>query len=551
MDRKEFFNTYAPYAQAEQTRYGIPASITLAQMWLESGGGSSYLAREGKNFFGIKANGNWKGEVLYANDDKQHEAFRKYDNVQDSIRDHSMFLLGSRYQKQCGHLDVTDYKGWAQGIKAAGYATDPQYASKLISVIEKNHLNDYDRKAATMSLNNGVQCGENKGKYLVQDAAKFGNISFGMPLRNNELLVLTSDFGHRNIKNGSTEHEGIDLRATKGTDVYASESGIVLTTGKQDSAGKGKAGGGNYIYVAYPRPDGSYRIASYMHLDSINVKAGDHVNGNSVLAKSGNTGGVDEHLHFGVAKVDSSEDIKALDDYINKLSNPNQQANWNDVKSAALGDHEGAKYGHFYDAKEYLAEIAVVGGLKTKLEKKDDPQKTDLLVSAKEKIREDDVVLLTQKGMSDKPEHFDIDQQNALMASMFDMNDTGQSTGQNSLLELFKSGMGGGGDLVSSLMSMVVMLFFASITGKSQSEKQAAVNDVTQTLKGEKTDDEASILIDPEAVREKAKKDNYKGLDVAGARSSGQQRFDMWNDSQEQQEQQRIDQNENRGTALA
>ena len=117
MDRKEFFETYAPYAQAEQMRYGIPASITLAQMWLESGGGSSYLAREGKNFFGIKALGGWTGDVLYANDDKKHEAFRKYDNVQDCIRNHSMFLMGDRYQKQCGLLEATDYKGWAKVLK--------------------------------------------------------------------------------------------------------------------------------------------------------------------------------------------------------------------------------------------------------------------------------------------------------------------------------------------------------------------------------------------------------------------------------------------------
>lgn len=552
MDRKEFFDTYAPYAQAEQVRYGIPASITLAQMWLESGGGSSYLAREGKNFFGIKALGGWTGDVLYANDDKKHEAFRKYDNVQDSIRNHSMFLMGNRYQKQCGHLEATDYKGWAKGIKAAGYATDPEYTSKLIGIIEKNHLDVFDREAAAKTLSNNQQCGENKNQYLVQDAAKLGNFSFGMPLRNSETMKLNSDFGHRDIDYGSTEHEGIDLHAVKGTDVYASESGIVLTTGQQDSAGKGKAGGGNYIYVAYPRADGTYRVASYMHLDSINVKAGDQVNGDTILAKSGNTGGVSAHLHFGVAKVDKADDIKALNDYIAKLSDPQQEAKWSDVRNAALGNTDGANYGHYYDAKEYLAEIAVVGGLNAKLE---NSKKEDLLASAKEKVSKEDVTLLVQKGMSDKLEHFNIDQQMLAMASMFGMDDSGQGTGQNSLLELFKqSGMGGGGDLVSSLISMAMMLLFASMTGKSQSEKQAAANDVAQVLKGEKTDDEAGILVDPEAIREEAKKDKkgqHDGFDVASARSKGQQDFDLLRDGQESQEQQRIGQDENRGAALA
>ena len=555
MDRKEFFETYAPYAQAEQMRYGIPASVTLAQMWLESGGGSSYLAREGKNFFGIKALGGWTGDVLYANDDKKHEAFRKYDNVQDCIRNHSMFLMGDRYQKQCGLLEATDYKGWAKGIKAAGYATDPEYTSKLIGIIERNHLDEYDREAAATYLSNGKQCGKDKNQHFIVDAVKYNNSTFGMPLRDSDTMILNSDFGHRDIDYGSTEHEGIDLHAVKGTDVYASESGIVLTTGKQGVQNDGKVGAGNYIYVAYPRPDGSYRVASYMHLDSINVKPGDQVNANTILAKSGNSGGVRDHLHFGVAKVDKVDDIKALNDYIAKLSDPQQEAKWSDVRNAALGNTSGANYGHYYDAKEYLAEVAIVGKLNTKLEKKGDSKKENLLAAAKEKVSENDVILLAQKATSGEIEHFDIDQQMTAMTSLFGMDDASQGTGQNSLLELFKqSGMGGGGDLVSSLISMAMMLLFASMTGKSQSEKQAAANDVAQVLKGEKTDDEAGILVDPEAIREEAKKDKkgqHEGFDVASARSKGQQDYDLLRDGQESQEQQRIGQDENRGAALA
>lgn len=547
MDRKEFFDTYAPYAQAEQMRYGIPASITLAQMWLESGGGSSYLAREGNNFFGIKAKGNWKGDVLYANDDKKHEAFRKYDNVQDSIRNHSMFLLGNRYQKQCGHLAVTDYKGWAQGIKAAGYATDPQYASKLIDVIEKNHLNDYDRNAVTVSSD---QCGVYKSQYLLEDAAKYGNSPFGMPLRNSETLIMASDFGKRNINNGSSEHEGIDLRAAKGTDIYASESGIVLTTGKQDVQSNVKAGGGNYVYVAYPRADGTYRVAVYMHLDSINVKAGDQVNADTIIAKSGNSGGVKDHLHFGVAKVDKKEDINVLNEYISNLPNllpEEQKGKWENVRIAALGDHSGGKYGHYYDAKEYLAEIATAGNLKTRLEDKHDPKKEDLLASAKRKVSQEDINLLVQKATSGDLEHFNIDSQ---LASMFGLNASGEGTGQNSILDLLKqSGVGGGGDLVSSLISMAMMLLFASMTGKPKSEKQVAAADVAQVLKGEQTA-ESDYTVDIEAERTGAKKGNHTGFDVKELRVKGSQMYDMIRDSQEGQEQ-RINQDESKGASLA
>lgn len=534
MDRKEFFDTYAPYAQAEQMRYGIPASITLAQMWLESGGGSSYLAREGNNFFGIKAKGNWKGEVLYANDDKKHEAFRKYDNVHDSIRNHSMFLLGNRYQKQCGHLAVTDYKGWAQGIKAAGYATDPQYASKLIDVIEKNHLNDYDRNAVTVSSD---QRGVYKSQYLLEDAAKYGNSPFGMPLHNSETLIMASDFGKRNINNGSSEHEGIDLRAAKGTDVYASESGIVLTTGKQDVQSNGKAGGGNYVYVAYPRADGTYRVAVYMHLDSINVKAGDQVNADTIIAKSGNSGGVKDHLHFGVAKVSKADDVKALDAYIAKLSAPEQKADWSTVRNAVLGDNAGDKVGHFYDAKEYLAEIAVAGGLNTKLEKKGDPKKEDLLASAKEKISKEDITLLAQKGTADNPEtmEHDISGSMNLGSSFFGDND-GQDNGQ---MNLMQQAFSGGTDLIGTLFSLAVAMILSASKGKSKEEKQAAISSIEKDFKGE-SQDESSCIVDRTIVDRTIPDEKREAFHQFGEslREKGSVMFYMKNEAIEEQERQ-------------
>ncbi|WP_147678427.1 glucosaminidase domain-containing protein [Algibacter pacificus] len=138
--------TYADVAIAEMQRYNIPASITLAQGILESGSGNGRLATEANNHFGIKCH-EWDGDRIYHDDDAAQECFRKYDDVRNSFRDHSLFLTErSRYSKLF-KLKKTDYKGWAKGLKAAGYATDPKYPSKLISLIERYDLHDYDKSS--------------------------------------------------------------------------------------------------------------------------------------------------------------------------------------------------------------------------------------------------------------------------------------------------------------------------------------------------------------------------------------------------------------------
>lgn len=131
-------------AVTEMQRTGIPASITLAQGMLESDYGRSYLARKANNHFGIKCHSTWKGERAYKDDDRKNECFRSYSNVIDSYRDHSDFLVtGSRY-KDLFRLSRTDYKGWAHGLKKAGYATDPDYASLLIRKIDEYGLHAFD-----------------------------------------------------------------------------------------------------------------------------------------------------------------------------------------------------------------------------------------------------------------------------------------------------------------------------------------------------------------------------------------------------------------------
>jgi len=124
-------------------RYRIPASITLAQGLLESSAGRSTLATQANNHFGIKVGGSWTGPYVLRDDDAKNEKFRKYASARDSYEDHSKFLQGRRYQGLFS-LSITDYKGWARGLKAAGYATSPTYAEALIRLIEMYKLHQFD-----------------------------------------------------------------------------------------------------------------------------------------------------------------------------------------------------------------------------------------------------------------------------------------------------------------------------------------------------------------------------------------------------------------------
>ena len=123
----------------------IPASITLAQGILESGSGNSRLAQTANNHFGIKCHRNWDGGRFYQDDDKRDECFRSYSDASQSYDDHSSFLTGRERYSGLFKLKLTDYKGWAKGLKSAGYATNPKYAHLLIDIIEKYDLDRYDK----------------------------------------------------------------------------------------------------------------------------------------------------------------------------------------------------------------------------------------------------------------------------------------------------------------------------------------------------------------------------------------------------------------------
>ena len=145
---EQYFAQYKDIAIEQMRKYHIPASITLAQGVFESGAGNSILARKGNNHFGIKCH-NWRGKTMYYSDDKPNDCFRVYKNARESYEDHSVFLTtGSRYQSLF-RLKTTDYKGWAHGLKKAGYATNPKYAYKLIDIIETYELYRYDGKNRT------------------------------------------------------------------------------------------------------------------------------------------------------------------------------------------------------------------------------------------------------------------------------------------------------------------------------------------------------------------------------------------------------------------
>lgn len=142
----EYIKQYAPLAVEQMQQHKIPASITLAQGLLESGAGYSELARKSNNHFGIKCHSDWRGRKVYHDDDARGECFRAYRHPKDSYEDHSAFLKrGARYAFLF-KLKITDYKGWARGLKKAGYATDPSYANRLITIIEDYELYKYDSR---------------------------------------------------------------------------------------------------------------------------------------------------------------------------------------------------------------------------------------------------------------------------------------------------------------------------------------------------------------------------------------------------------------------
>lgn len=325
---KDYAEAYAEYAMEQMRRYGIPASVTLAQGIIESSNGQSQLARNENNHFGIKATQAWianGGKYGLYTDDKPNEKFCSYGSVGDSYEHHSLFLKNNQRYAGCFKLSPDDYRGWAKGLEKAGYATAGKYASSLVGIIEKNNLQKYDQQVMAEMKAKGQMFGtehrtinsnevnttySNSGKsndYAITDG------SYSFPLKRDEFMLVTSQFGLRKDPMDSSKqqmHKGIDIQ-TKLDDVLATENhGKVVAVNQNAHTASGKS-----VTLEYQRENGDKCQINYLHLSSIDVKVGDDVKAGQKIGISGNTGTrtTGEHLHFGVKQITADGTSRDID----------------------------------------------------------------------------------------------------------------------------------------------------------------------------------------------------------------------------------------------
>ena len=175
-----YIEQYKGLAQTQMQKHGVPASITLAQGLLESAAGRSELATTANNHFGIKVGTGWSGPFVVKHDDRKNERFRKYNSVEESYEDHSLFLKKPRYASLF-QIPVTDYAGWARGLKQCGYATSPTYAEKLISIVERYGLQQYvtgTTPAANYTTKQPAVTQKHTSKQVTQATAEVEPISY-------------------------------------------------------------------------------------------------------------------------------------------------------------------------------------------------------------------------------------------------------------------------------------------------------------------------------------------------------------------------------------
>ena len=357
---QQYAERYAAEAMEQMKRYGIPASVTLAQGILESRNGQSELSQLGNNHFGVKASKSWLkngGDYLVYTDDKPNEKFCKYATVGDSYEHHSKILKNSSRYSQCFKLSPDDYKGWTKGIERGGYATNGGYAASLQKIIEANGLQKYDQQVMKEMRTEGKQFGVEQNSRSStsasvssedtksigrastsspdkQIALQKGNGQYSFPVKRDDFLFITSPFGMRQDpmdKSKQQMHKGIDIRARK-DDVLATENGGKVVAVNHNA----NTGGGKSVTVEYARSDGSKVQTTYMHLDSIAVKVGDEMKAGQKLGVSGNTGTrtTGEHLHFGVKNISADGKTRDVDpaSYLAEIAqkgNLKQQALYN------------------------------------------------------------------------------------------------------------------------------------------------------------------------------------------------------------------------------
>lgn len=331
--RQQYIEQYAEYAMEQMRRYGIPASITLAQGIIESADGKSTLANTANNHFGVK--GSYNGNYVLADDDKPNEKFKKYDNVGQSYEDHSKVLMAQRYQRYVGNLSPDDYKGWAVGIKKGGYASANSYVSTVVNVIEGANLHRFDQMVMQQMKAEGKQFGvksnplsDNSNANVKSTGMNLPQSSYSMPVQRKEFMLITSPYGQREdpINKGKTQiHHGIDIKTNKDNVLATENNGVVIGVDHRTTTGGGKT-----VTVEYAREDGTKTRVQYMHLSEISVKKGDTVNAGQKLGVSGNTGTrtTGEHLHLGVINVSADNKLQ----WVNPaayLAEINQKGNLN------------------------------------------------------------------------------------------------------------------------------------------------------------------------------------------------------------------------------
>lgn len=341
-----YADQYAEAAMEQMKRYGIPASVTLAQGILESSNGESELSRLGNNHFGIKATASWLkngGEYLVYTDDKPNEKFCKYSSVADSYEHHSKFLANNQRYAKCFQLSPDDYKGWTKGIAKAGYASGMGYATDLQDIIELNGLQKYDQQVMSEMKAQGKSYGvESNPRQAVSgetvnngsEENRQSNGKYSFPVLRDTFIFITSPFGMRQDpmdKSKQQMHKGIDIRC-KHDAVLATENGGKVVAVNQNV----NTAGGKSITVEYNREDGSKVQTTYMHLSEVNVKVGDAVSAGQKIGVTGNTGTrtTGEHLHFGVKTIAADGTSRDVDpsSYLAEIAqkgNIKQQALYN------------------------------------------------------------------------------------------------------------------------------------------------------------------------------------------------------------------------------
>jgi murein DD-endopeptidase MepM/ murein hydrolase activator NlpD len=327
---KDYAETYAEYAMEQMRRYGIPVSVTLAQGIIESSNGQSQLARNENNHFGIKATPAWiagGGKYGLYTDDKPNEKFCSYGSVGNSYEHHSQFLKNNQRYAGCFKLSPDDYRGWANGLEKAGYATAGKYASNLVGIIEKNDLQKYDQQVMAEMKAKGQMFGTEQNHRTMNsniadttssngrksDNYAMNGSSYSFPLKRDEFMLVTSQFGMRTDPMDSSKqqmHKGIDIQ-TKLDDVLATENQGKVAAVNQNA----HTAGGKSVTLEYQRENGDKCQINYLHLSSVDVKIGDEVKAGQKIGISGNTGTrtTGEHLHFGVKQITADGTSRDID----------------------------------------------------------------------------------------------------------------------------------------------------------------------------------------------------------------------------------------------